>query len=268
MCRLLGVVCSETTDFRFSLRDAPRSLAALSTEHAHGWGLAVHGSDGWNLHRNPVRAGDCDRFHSLAATERGELMVAHIRQRTVGPIDVTNTHPFRQDRWVFAHNGTIEDIAWFEERTAERRRAEVMGQTDSERFFAWLLTELDRVSDRAAVDATLLRCTEQALSRPRLGAANFLLSDGQALYAFRAGRSLFVLERHPGDPVRLERAARETGAALATPWSKRRHAVLVASEAMTDEPWRELAQHALVRIDWSGPSADGGQAPAVTVLRG
>jgi len=261
MCRLLGVVCSETTDFRFSLHEAKRSLAVLSTDHAHGWGLAVHGQGAWDLHRNPVRAGDCDRFRELAASARGEVLLAHIRKRTVGPIGVENTHPFQQGRWVFAHNGTVEDIAWFEEQTSTSRRGEVVGQTDSERLFAWILTALDAAStERAAVDATLARCGDQILSRPRLGAANFLMSDGEALYAFRAGRSLHVLERQPGDPVRHSRAAVETDSELQTSWSPRRHAVLVASEQMTDEPWRELAEGTLVRID-------RGPAPTPIVLR-
>jgi len=164
MCRLLGVVSSETTDFRFSLHEAPKSLAVLSTEHAHGWGLAVHGDRGWSLHRNPVRAGDCARFRELAASARGEVLLAHIRKRTVGPIGLENTHPFLQGRWVFAHNGTIEDIGWFEERTSASRRAEVVGQTDSERLFAWLLSELDgAASERASIDRALARCTELIL---------------------------------------------------------------------------------------------------------
>ena len=41
MCRMLGIVASEPTDFKVCLRDAPRSLATLSREHPHGWGLAV-----------------------------------------------------------------------------------------------------------------------------------------------------------------------------------------------------------------------------------
>ena len=40
MCRLLGIVSSERTSFHFSLQAAPRSLASLSSEHPHGWGIA------------------------------------------------------------------------------------------------------------------------------------------------------------------------------------------------------------------------------------
>ncbi len=261
MCRLLGVVSSEKTDFRFSLHEAPRSLAVLSAEHADGWGLAVHNCDqGWEHHRNAVRAGDCSRFRELAVAAKGELLIAHIRKRTVGPIGVENTHPFRRGAMVLAHNGTIEDIDWFVARTSESRRREVEGHTDSERFFAWILTQVDELGEDR-LDDVLRRCVEQALDRPKLGAANFLVSNGRSLWAFRAGRTLQVLERRPGDPVVSTRRALETTADLETPWSVRRHAVLIASERISDEPWREVAEGTLIRVD-------RGAEPSIVTLRG
>lgn len=249
MCRLLGVVCSETTDFRFSLHEAPRSLAFLSTEHKDGWGLAVHRRDvGWDLHRNPVRAGDCDRFKELAARARGELLLAHIRKRTVGPIGEKNTHPFQRGGFVFAHNGTIENIAAFSRTTSAARAREIEGDTDSEQFFAHLLTVVDELGHDRVDDAL-----RRVVAQPIVGAANFLLSNGASLWAHRLGRTLFSLERHPGDPVRVSRHATETDADLETPWSARRHAVLIASERMTDEPWEEIPERTLMRIDAGTP---------------
>jgi glutamine amidotransferase len=211
------------------------------------------------VHRNPVRAGACDRFRELAASARGEILLAHIRKRTVGPIGLPNTHPFRRAGFIFAHNGTIDDIDWFSQHTSNERRAEIEGQTDSERFFAWLLTNLDELGhDR--IDHALHRCIDRALDRPKLGAVNFLLSNGESLWAFRHGRTLNVLERHPGDPVIEKRVAHETEAELDTPWSPRRHAFLIASEHMTDEPWREVAEGTLMRID-------SGRVPKLTMLR-
>jgi predicted glutamine amidotransferase len=258
MCRLLGVVASETTAFQFTLHEAPRSLAKLSAEHPDGWGLAVHrrASGDWDVHRHAVRAGDCPRFRDLAASARGEVLVAHIRKRTVGPVGPANTHPFRRGPWVFAHNGTIEDIDWFAARASAARLGEVEGETDSELFFAYLLTALDEAGGgREGVDAALAAAVERALARPRLGAANFLLSDAASLWAMRAGRTLHVLTRLPGDEVVPSRRSPETDAELLTPWSPRRHAVLVASEHLTDEPWVEVAEGTLLRID-AGPEPE------------
>jgi predicted glutamine amidotransferase len=67
-------------------------------------------------------------------------------------------------------------------------------------------------------------------------------------YAHRFGRTLFLLERGPLDAVRLRRDS-EVGATVETPWSQRRHAIFVASEHMTDEPWQEIGEGMLLRVD-------------------
>ena len=143
MCRLLGIISSEPTEFRLSLREAPRSLAALSREHRDGWGIAIWDDrDAWRLEKGIACAHEDARFHQLAE-RHGELLVAHIRQRTVGCASLENTHPFQSGRWVFAHNGTIKDTEFLRANASPARRGEVRGQTDSELFFAYLLTRLD-----------------------------------------------------------------------------------------------------------------------------
>jgi predicted glutamine amidotransferase len=235
MCRLLGVVSAEVVSHHLPLDAAPRSLAELSPDHPHGWGLAV--SDGgrrWDVYRATGCAKDDARFHALAAEARGRLLVAHIRNRTVGLSSLENTHPFRRGRWVFAHNGTVPDTAPLDRHTSPARRLQIRGQTDSERLFAFLLTYLDRAGATAgaahaapgAADAAVLEASLVIQAQP--GAANFLCSDGEVLYAFRHGRSLHVLERGGG---------------------RRNAAIVVASERPTDEPWVEVAEGSLLRID-------------------
>src|SRR5436190_6060311 len=107
MCRLVGIVASETTEFGLCLNSAERSLASLSREHPDGWGIAIHDASAWHVHKGIERAHDDARFHEIAARSRGHVLVAHIRQKTVGPTRLENTHPFTRDGWVFAHNGTI-----------------------------------------------------------------------------------------------------------------------------------------------------------------
>ena len=95
----------------------------------------------------------------------------------------------------------------------------------------------------------LREAVRRVRARADFGACNFLLSDSTATYAHRFGRTLFLLERHgPGDAVRVNRESRE-GVIVQTPWSQQRYAVLVASERLTDEPWEELAEGMLLRID-------------------
>lgn len=256
MCRLLGIVASEPTEFRIVLKEAPRSMATLSREHPDGWGLAIFDDAptiGWTLHKGVECAHQDARFHELAVGSRGELLVAHIRQRTVGLSSLENTHPFHRGRWVFAHNGTIKDLPFLKARSSPERLGEIRGQTDSELFFAYLLTRLDEASVTElaagpATDAALRAAMRELRGRADFGACNFLLSDGASSYAHRFGRTLFLLERSPHDRVRSARESRE-GVVVQTPWSQRRQAVFVASERLTDEPWDEIPEGTLLRVD-------------------
>jgi predicted glutamine amidotransferase len=256
MCRLLGIVASEPTEFRIVLKEAPRSLATLSLEHRDGWGLAIYedlGAPGWRLHKGVMCASEDENFHRLAVGSRGEVMVAHVRQRTVGSSSLPNTHPFQSGQWVFAHNGTIKDQPFLRARTSPARLSELRGETDSELLFAFLLTRMDAaaVSDAPvgpATDVAIRDAVREMRGNAALGSYNFILSDGSSSYAHRFGRTLFLLERGPEDAVRPRRESRE-GVVVETPWSQRRRAVFVASERLTDEPWEEVAEGILLRVD-------------------
>ncbi len=264
MCRLLGIVASELTEFGLGLTEAPRCLAKLSREHRDGWGIAIHRADAderWLLHKGTEPAVDDHRFHELAARSRGHLLVAHIRQKTVGPTRLENTHPFVSDGWVFAHNGTIQHQDGLRAGCSGRRLREISGDTDSELFFAYLLTRMDerglvrlepgarelRGAMREEL-TDLLDVVTAELRAQRIGAFNFLLSNGETTFAHRFGRSLFLLERAPGAPVRELRPI-DAAAAITTKWTPRRKAILIASERTTDEPWREVEDGTLLRID-------------------
>ena len=254
MCRLLGIASNEPTDFRIVLREAPRSLAALSREHRDGWGIAVYDDEaGWRLEKGVACAGEDERFHRLAVGSRGEVLVSHVRQKTVGETSLANTHPFERGRWVFAHNGTVKDVAWLRTRASPERAAEVRGETDSELLFAWLMTCLDGVGAAHSpagpeTDRAIGAAMRAAHGHAGLGAYNFLLSDGACIYAHRLGRTMHLLERGPHDEVRSTRRSRD-GTLVDTPWSLRRSAVFVASEKITDEPWQQVDDGMLLRID-------------------
>ncbi|MDI3285292.1 class II glutamine amidotransferase [Polyangium sp. 15x6] len=231
MCRLFGVVSRHVEPHPEPLATAPRSLAALSPEHPHGWGIAAHDGKSWAIHKSPTCAQADPAFRAVASNARGRVVLAHVRKATVGKTGLDNTHPFRRDAWVFAHNGTISDVAWLERRTSQSRRREIAGDTDSERFFAFLMTTLDEVgathgSRRAPSGLThraIAQAIEAATDRPRFGAVNFLLSDGDVLYAHRFGRSLYL--------------------------SSEADVVRIASEVPHEGAWQELPERSLLCID-------------------
>src|SRR5664279_683479 len=153
MCRMLGMTAARPTSVRDLLSDGARCLRALSQEHADGWGLALRRGDDWMVHRSTACAARCPNFASgdLDTT----IAIAHVRKKTVGELALVNTHPFRRGRFVLAHNGTVETAALVA-RTAPEHLAQIEGTTDSEKLFAFVLTQIDAVGDaergiRAAV---------------------------------------------------------------------------------------------------------------------
>jgi predicted glutamine amidotransferase len=260
MCRLLGIVSSEPVEFKVMLKEAPKSLCFLSREHPHGWGIAVFGREStaetpchWQIEKAPECASDDKRFHEIAVQSRGVCLVAHVRQRTVGPLSHDNTHPFLKDGWVFCHNGTIKDVDFLKANTSEKRLSELSGQTDSELLLAYLLSAVDAAACIAVADSrfesALMQATRVITEREDFGSCNYLLGNGRTMFAHRFGRTLYMLERVSGDPVIQTRVSQETGAVIETPWSDSRQAILVASEAMTDEPWQALEERTLLRFD-------------------
>jgi glutamine amidotransferase len=204
----------------------------LSRAHPDGWGVAVlDANDAWEVERRAECAGRDAVFETVADTISGIALVAHIRARTVGPVSVANTHPFRRGGWVFAHNGTVDDDRFLLGRTSRERRSECEGQTDSEMLFAYLLTRLDESGLANAqwsheLDHVVAHAVASA-AEARIGSLNFVLSNGFALYAARQGRSLYMLQRRPseGGP----------------------DAFLVASEPVTHEMWQQLDDGVLLR---------------------
>jgi glutamine amidotransferase len=249
---MLGIVSAEPYGFDLVLEQAPRSMAILSREHQDGWGLASHSAergDAWTVHRSTRTAILDPDFAKVAQRTRGRVVIAHVRQKTVGALADANTHPFHDAPWVFAHNGTVEDLDFVRAQTRGERRARLRGDTDSEELFAYLLSRLDAVGRTLApadevTDAIVAAAIREATRNQRSASLNFFLSNGQALYAGRFGRPLYVLERVPTTPRASPHSCCDV------PITQRR-CIVVASECITNEPWREVAHGEILRIDAS-----------------
>lgn len=222
---MVGLVAASPVGLRGYLRDAPRSLWALSKEHPDGWGVAVHEHTDWVVHRNTSCAQLCTEFEAVTRDTQARVLVAHIRQKTVGETSLRNTHPFRSGAYVFAHNGTVTAIPSLAAGTSPARAAAITGDTDSERLFAFLATHVDAAGD---LEAGLLSGVRALHALGDVGSITFLFSSGDRIYAHRLGRTLHLLAR---------------SGASRTP------AVAIASEQLTDEPWSELPERSLTVLE-------------------
>jgi predicted glutamine amidotransferase len=242
MCRMLGVVSASSRSFALLLEEAPRSMATLSEKHPDGWGIAVgQQGSGWRVHRSVMRAADDDEFHSTSAQVLGDIIIAHVRQKTRGDVNLQNTHPFESAPWIFTHNGTVNNLAFLEANISPERRRAVLGETDSERLFAFLMSRLDGISialprDRAAIDQGLRAATREIDQLTDFGTASFLLSDGDVLYAHRLGAPLYLLQRHSSGEFNCSECARSP-------------CIAVTTEPITDETWLRLHDGDLIRVE-------------------
>jgi predicted glutamine amidotransferase len=224
MCRVLGCVAAEPVSLRHELLEAPNPLIRQSEHHDSGWGMAVHkrgeGEEPQCL-RFPEAAHGGDEL-AAAAELRGRIFDVHVRRATFGGLALENTHPFCLGSYSFSHNGTIVDCP----RLLEPGVARPRGQTDSECFFNLIMRDFD---PKDAV-ASLRRSVELTIDRSPFSGLNFLLTDGERLYAYRLG----VFELH---------------------WLARPGQLLVASERMTDERWHDVRQDVLLVCDPRDPDA-------------
>ena len=147
MCRLFALHAGDRdVAADFWLLDAPDSIARQSEVNADGYGLAALTSKhGLILMRNPVEAASDSAYQAVAHRLVAAEMIVHLRYANTGDTSLVNTHPFAQDGRLFAHNGVVGNLEEIEQRLGENR-AMVMGDTDSERFFA-LITLAARPAD-------------------------------------------------------------------------------------------------------------------------
>lgn len=250
MCRLFALHAGDRdVAADFWLLDAPDSMARQSEINADGYGLAALTSKrGLILIRNPVEAATNQAYQAVAERLVASQMIVHLRYAATGSTSLVNTHPFSFDGRTFAHNGVLGDLDRIEERLGANR-AMVMGETDSERFFA-LITLAIREAD-GDVRAGITSAVREVVENYELYSLNFLIGEIGNLWAFRYPdlNPLHILRREGGSAAETVHHADAAGtmhlrhAAIDTPM------VIVASEKISEEPgWEEIDSGELVHI--------------------
>ncbi|MEZ4403067.1 MAG: class II glutamine amidotransferase [Kofleriaceae bacterium] len=237
MCELLGMECNVPTDIVFSFA----GLAARGGRrgpHADGWGLALYDGKAARLFLEPAAAADSPlarfvRQHPIKTL----LAIAHVRQKTRGPVSLVNTHPFVRELWgrqfVFAHNGTVKHV-----RRLTLGRFQPIGTTDSEYAFCALLGAVAHDFDGYPRSPTAL-AEAIAGHGARIGAGgtfNFLLGDGQQLVARCSTKLHYLIRQAPFARATLaDEDVTVDFAAVTTP--KDRVAVVATMPLTVDEAW-------------------------------
>ena len=253
MCRLFALHAGERdVAAEFWLLDAPTSIARQSERNAHGYGLAaLTARRGMILIRNPVQASEDPAYRHVARRLVASEMLVHLRYASTGGVSLVNTHPFTQDGRLFAHNGVLGDLDRIEARLGANR-AMVMGDTDSERFFALITLAIREAGGE--VRAGITAAVHEVVTEYELYSLNFVLADIGHLWALRypEPNPLHLHRRRRGGPsgaAPLDEADAAGTLRLHSEDGAVAPLVVIASERISDEPgWEEIHPGELVHV--------------------
>jgi predicted glutamine amidotransferase len=250
MCELLAVCVEQPVRLSLGWEEF-----ALHGSHRggnpDGWGVAYFAHRDVLLLREPGPAAESPMVQFLARNAPpSRQIVSHVRRATVGARSLENTQPFVRylagRAHVFAHNGHVADT----EIPTDRPFLHPLGETDSERLFALLLADLEKLW-RHRVPPLAERFSAVARFAGRLrehGALNFLYCDGQTLFAhghrhtipgeaISSDPGLYVLERNSVDGNGFDASC----IGVACDGGKGPQAV-VATTPLDDQPWTPLGE--------------------------
>ncbi|HEU0032557.1 MAG TPA: class II glutamine amidotransferase [Kofleriaceae bacterium] len=253
MCELLAISARYPTTIRLSIAELARH-GGDTGPHRDGWGVGFVQDRDALVIREPTAAATT-RWLPCIDDTRADAVIAHIRRATQGERMLRNTQPFARELGghihLFAHNGMLPGIER-DDRLATRRFRRV-GDTDSEQAFCALLERIAPHWDAGVppLELRLALVAEIAAELRALGPANFLYSDGDAIFAHAHRR------RHDDGTIRppgLHVLCRSCSAhadgvgipGIELPPTAQQEVALLASVPLTGEGWQALAEGEVV----------------------
>ncbi|MBP6007013.1 MAG: class II glutamine amidotransferase [Rhodoferax sp.] len=246
MCQLLGMNSHLPASLTLSFTGFAQRGGGTD-HHGDGWGIAFFESDDCTPGKGVRHFVD---KHSAASSPMAHMLrdypikshnvVAHVRKATVGQVKLENTHPFVRELWgrywVFAHNGDLKNYT-----PKLHSSFRPVGTTDSELAFCWIMQELAKSHvDVPTVDELTRTLQELIPQISSHGTFNFLLSNGQALWAHATTKLCYVLRAHPFNSVHLKDEDVVVNlASLNCPEDKL--AIVVTEPLTTDEDWQPVS---------------------------
>ena len=267
MCRLFGFRSAVQSRAHRSLMEAENSLVDQAEMHPDGWGMAYYIDRDAYILKSEAAAHACERFQMASSRLQSNTFVVHVRRATVGQTDYLNSHPFRFGRWTFAHNGTLFEFQdyrdWVLGHIKMNRRPLILGNTDSEHFFHYLLAALERAGVdptghenveatlvagvvREAVDALFVEVESHGHAAPIV---NFILTNGDVFIAMRAGLELYYAtqKNRCGDFSTCEEP-RKVCMESVRPDPQVNHLIVSSEKIGEEDIWEELPQGAIVAL--------------------
>lgn len=265
MCQLLGMNCATPTDVTFSFTGFAKR-GGVTDHHADGWGIAFFEDKACRLfidHESSATSPIAELVKRYPIKSKNTI--AHIRKATQGRILLENCHPFQRElwgrHWIFAHNGdlqkeplsaalpagaTVGDTSEIVVQPTQFQPNltgvfQPVGTTDSEYAFCAILEGLRErfPSAQPPLPELFAAIAELTQDISRHGVFNFLMSNGQALFAHCSTHLHFLVRQWPFSTAHLiDEDMTVDFANFTTPDDR---VAVIATQPLTDnEVWTRL----------------------------
>lgn len=228
-----------------------RSDGSILPTNGDGFGMGWYSDKAEpGLFKVPDPAWSNANINELCANITSHLFMAHIRAASTGAIQRTNVHPFKHGKWLFQHNGYINEFTKLKRDLqfdiAPELYPSLMGTTDSETFFLLALSYGLDTDPKRALERAIGRVRRAARERDAGGQLIFscALSDGKNLYALRYSDKVTAHSQYFS--TRADCMREFGGADEPMP----RHSVVVVSEPLDSDmqDWEEMPLNSFATI--------------------
>lgn len=205
------------------------------------WGIGYYNKTGDAvLERVPMFK--LDEQDAVSREVQSNLILANVRFATQGERKIENTHPFKHEKWLFAHRGNIDNVEYIEEFLDLKS---ISGDTDSERFFHLTLRNIE-YTDGDVIEG-IRKTVNWIKDNCSFTSLNFIMSDGRRIYAFRYPTQLVSFYRimyairNAQSSEELDTLSPETKLHVESKGLAKEKAVIISSEELVGEKnWDEL----------------------------
>ncbi|CAB3749627.1 Putative glutamine amidotransferase YafJ [Paraburkholderia solisilvae] len=197
--------CAAPTDVVFSFTGFA-ARGGATDHHADGWGIAFFEDKACRLfidHQSSATSPIAEMVKRYPIKSKNTI--AHIRKATQGHIVLENCHPFLRElwgrHWIFAHNGDLQNY-----RPVLSDVYQPVGTTDSELAYCALLQGLRKTfpgQQQPPLDELFAALATLTGEITQFGVFNFLMSNGQALFAHCSTHLYYLVRSWPFSTAHL-----------------------------------------------------------------
>lgn len=156
MCRLMAYSSKNSTSLPTFMGGSFQQFVDLSNIHHDSWGLALVDSGDARITKRAETAAKSAHFTTTLERDVATGGLLHFRWASPGlPISDESAHPFTHGDIAFIHNGALSPYDALKAKVDKKYLALQKGFTDSEQFFFYILTEINRLGFVEGVKASI-----------------------------------------------------------------------------------------------------------------